>query len=374
MSNSFQDDFEIEALQTKDGDGEAERRFNLYKSLDPFPEIIPALLNSADIYDYVRVTGMMCPFDPDPKKLKSASYAVPILGTLIYWDEQGNKQEDDLENDQEFILKPNSIAFVSIEPILRIPDYIALRFNLKITHIHRGILLGTGPLVDPGYVGKLLIPLHNLTTNEYTFRGGEDLIWMEFTKLSNNDRWYNSNPNSKRFIHTGTLIKYNSTPTIQRTGSYVPFPSEKSLNDVKRFLAKASPHKPIRSSLPDVIFNAKKSVKDAAKKAEDAAKTAESIRNFIAWGVIITVAITFVALIIPIYSLVQDSINYVKDTNDVKKEYEQTINELKTTKERYKEKINQLEMEIKSLREDVEKLSQSSDDSSVKVSDATKEQ
>jgi hypothetical protein len=45
-------------------------------------------------------------------------------------------------------------------------------------------LLGTGPLVDPGFHGKLLVPLHNLTSDEYTIRGDEGLIWMEFTKTS----------------------------------------------------------------------------------------------------------------------------------------------------------------------------------------------
>ena len=50
--------------------------------------------------------------------------------------------------------------------------------------MHRGLLLGTGPLVDPGFHGRLLIPLHNLTSDEYTIRGDEGLIWMEFTKTS----------------------------------------------------------------------------------------------------------------------------------------------------------------------------------------------
>ena len=47
-----------------------------------------------------------------------------------------------LEKDgDEFTLEANSIAFVQVEPVFRLPDYIALRFNLKITHVHRGILI-----------------------------------------------------------------------------------------------------------------------------------------------------------------------------------------------------------------------------------------
>ncbi|MDJ0535525.1 MAG: hypothetical protein QNJ70_24060 [Xenococcaceae cyanobacterium MO_207.B15] len=106
-------------------DRDAETRFNNYRKKDPFPKIAPALLNSADIYDYVAVTGMIHPFnyDPDAKKLKSASYGVPILGKLVYWDEEGNKQKREIKKGEEFTLYKNSIAFVTLEPMFRLPDY-----------------------------------------------------------------------------------------------------------------------------------------------------------------------------------------------------------------------------------------------------------
>ena len=55
---------------------------------------------------------------------------------------------------------------------------------MKISHIYKGLLLGTGPLVDPGFVGRLSIPLHNLTANNYKFKFGQGMIQLEFTKLS----------------------------------------------------------------------------------------------------------------------------------------------------------------------------------------------
>src|SRR5260370_27852024 len=149
-------------------DEQARLKFEKHKSLDPFPDIPPALLNSADVADYVCATGMLWPFDLDNRK--SASYEIPLHGKCLHWDDAGNKQvEQIIGPDDEFCLKANSIAFVTVEPMFRLPDYMALRFNLKISHIYKGILLGTGPLVDPGFQGKLSIPLHNLTTNDYTF-------------------------------------------------------------------------------------------------------------------------------------------------------------------------------------------------------------
>ena len=72
--------------------------------------------------------------------------------------------EFDISEDGSFELPPNTISFIQIEPKIRLPDYIAIRFNLRITHVHRGLLLGTGPLIDPGFSGIPLIPLHDLTS------------------------------------------------------------------------------------------------------------------------------------------------------------------------------------------------------------------
>ena len=124
-------------------DNEAKRRYEQFLSKDPYPEIEAALLNSADIFQYVAKTGMIYPFDSD--KLQGASYEVAIRGTVIWWDEE--KKEEHIEQlvkpGDSFKLEPNSIAFVTLEPMFRIPDYIALRFNLKIVHVYKGLLLGT---------------------------------------------------------------------------------------------------------------------------------------------------------------------------------------------------------------------------------------
>src|SRR5713226_2428016 len=91
-------------------DEEAKLRFEKYKSLDPFPDIPPALLNSADVADYARVAGMLWPFHLD--KRKSASYEIPLLGKCLSWDDTGKKQvEQIIGPDDKFVLKANSIAF-----------------------------------------------------------------------------------------------------------------------------------------------------------------------------------------------------------------------------------------------------------------------
>lgn len=217
----------------------AEAAFQKYKNIDPFPEIDPALLNSSDIIKYVWKTGMLCPFYP--KKLQGASYEVAIRGKVIFWDDAGRKIEQYVDRDTDsFELKPNSIAFVTLEPTFQIPDYIALRFNLKISHVYKGLLLGTGPLVDPGFQGKLSIPLHNLTSNTYRFYGGDGIIKMEFTKLSMHPEWKETTDEDISLIYRRNFIKPNRV--------------------VDDYLKKAiqSSNSVIRSSIPDEIAKVSK--------------------------------------------------------------------------------------------------------------------
>src|SRR6266498_565315 len=133
-------------------DEEAETRYNNWKVKDPFPEIPAALLNSADFLDYVATTGMIWPFDhEDQRHLKPASYLVAMAGPYTYWDGKGNQKSGELNRGDNFELPRNTIAFVTLEPLFRLPEYIALRFNLQIKYVHAGLLVGTGPLVDPGF-------------------------------------------------------------------------------------------------------------------------------------------------------------------------------------------------------------------------------
>lgn len=246
-------------------------KYRKYKKIDPFPKIPAALLNSADIHSYVNATGMIDPFDEND--LKSASYAARIAGECRYWDEKKEKFETlnlAEDGDKKLVLKPNSIAFVGIEPTFRLPDYIALRFNLKITNVYRGLLLGTGPLIDPGFEGKITIPLHNLTNNEYVFSYGEALIWIEFTKTS-------PLPGIKKLDEDQYAHLEES-----RCKKYKEFPEDKTHKPLGYYLDKALDgysYDQVVSSLPHAIAETKKS-------AEKAEKSAKSIARYTFFGII----------------------------------------------------------------------------------------
>jgi deoxycytidine triphosphate deaminase len=254
MEESMSDPDKLDFPKNK---AEAEQRFEEFGSKDPFPDIPPALLNSADIYDYARVTGMVDPFDPDPHKgkLKSASYEVDFVGDLHIANNETEKYEVlKVEVGVSYILPMNSISFLFTRDVFRLPDYMAARFNLRIKLVHAGLLLGTGPLIDPGFAGRLLIPLHNLTSEDFEIKGGEGLIWVEFTKLSPIKR-----------------------PAGYRKGKYCPFPHGHRNADAITYLKKASRTGlavPAASSIPKAILTAKTDAKQAKESADNASKSA----------------------------------------------------------------------------------------------------
>ena len=294
-------------------DEEAKILFEQTKSHDPLPFIPPALLNSSDIHAYATKTGMIAPYDG--KYLKSSSYEVQIGNEIIYWDDNGEKNHLQISEGEKIILKPNSLMFFKTRQIFRLPDYIAVRFNLRITNVHRGLLLGTGPLVDPGFEGQILIPLHNLTTNSYTFKAGESLIWVEFTKVSPNSRWQHLQQNKyKDFI------------------DFVEFPDNKKYIDPAKYLSKAAPHSPIKNAVPEAVAAAQRDAKSAKQRVKR-----------IQWIGIVSI---FIALAGAYYGLISPILSMVADTNA----YLQSINAERRDYDRLLGKVGALEAEIARMR------------------------
>lgn len=302
---------------------EAEKKFKSYEHFDPFPGIPPALLNSADIYKYVRATGMIFPFEEDlnKNKLKSASYEIDFLGEVYYWDEANNEYRPNIKikKDDAFIIPSNSIVFISTDTIFRLPDYIALRFNLRIKHVHRGLLLGTGPLVDPGFEGQIFIPLHNLTSEDYTIIGGEGLIWVEFTKLSPHNHWVNDKPEHPNYNH---------------------FPITSKNRSSKQYLNAASNGKPARSSIPLEVEKAKVIAEKASKK----------VKSFTT----ITIVSAFVILF-GLGALIYETVSLILDANNQVIESKMKMSTLLDKQTKSELKIESLEAEIRSLTESLER-------------------
>jgi deoxycytidine triphosphate deaminase len=311
-------------------DSEAAERAARYSNEDPLPSIPCALLSSAEIHDYARITGMLFPFDA--RALKSASYEAHIGGEFISWDEKGGKHARHVSRGDSCILLPNSITFVEVEPQFRLPNYIAIRFNLRITHVHRGLLLGTGPLVDPGFEGKLLIPLHNLTSSEYNLDTTEALIWIEFTK---------------------TTFSFKPKEEIaSEVRHFCAFPEGKKNRTPDYYLRKANGGNPIRSSIPDAVEEGKRGAVMAAASAANAEKTVTRLRNLLA-GIGLVASVGLGIALFGIYSQV---VGMVQSSAALSTSVQQGLAPLVADGRVTAEKLSAAQSEIAQLRQQLNQL------------------
>jgi len=333
-----------------------EEKYNEFKDHDPFPLIVPdALLNSFDIVRYVYTTGMICPFHPEG--LEGAVYKCNFSGYYKYWDKYHRLREGNLDVSDELRLRPNSISFLGIEPTFRIPTYIVLRFNLKVQHVYKGLLLGTGPIVDPGFIGQLYIPLHNLTSNEYVIKKNAPLISVEFTKLSKHE-YRNLTEEQEQIVDnldfSAVPVIANSIESSRDLGVYL----YKALTD-PIFKKARTDELSVGSSIPEAITeaeeNARKAEENARKAEEEARKAVKSANktkkffNKFGWVALIAAVITIGTLVIDIFSLIDNvSARIEKIANDYYRLTQENIQIQKENKD-LKEKLDNLQSSINSV-------------------------
>lgn len=100
--------------------------------------------------------------------LNSATYDMR-MGSPAYKFEQGRLFPTHLSAQRDvnkgihdsYIIESNQLVFVTTIEEFNLPKDIIARFNLKSKLVHAGLLLGTGPIVDPEFHGRILIPIHN---------------------------------------------------------------------------------------------------------------------------------------------------------------------------------------------------------------------
>lgn len=115
-------------------------------------------------------------------RIRPASYTLTIGPNYV--DSKGHTQKLNGQQDT-FYMDPNSIVYVSTAESLNLPYYIAARFNLRVKWVYKGILLGTGPQVEPGFRGRLSCPLFNLTDRPIKIKLGDEFATIDFERTTN---------------------------------------------------------------------------------------------------------------------------------------------------------------------------------------------
>ncbi len=161
-----------------------------------FKDKIGPVLVAAEIREYVYRYHLLIA-DPsyfDEEHLKGASYSMKPdpEGKAWQFNEYGvrkhlKKKKENAKNGEDryyYEVPKNSLVYIRIFEKLRLPYYIIGRFNLKVTYTYKGLLLGTGPQVDPGYEANLNIPLHNLTKDPVKIYINKSFVSIDFVRTS----------------------------------------------------------------------------------------------------------------------------------------------------------------------------------------------
>ncbi len=118
------------------------------------------------------------PFDHD--QIEAASYDLRIgaQGATA-----SGKKLVNLEEKGFIVLKPGDFGLlITLEKVQLSPQHVA-RFGLRSKFARKGIIATTGPQIDPGFSGRLIVGVTNLTPKEVTFSYGDDFLTVEFHRL-----------------------------------------------------------------------------------------------------------------------------------------------------------------------------------------------
>jgi deoxycytidine triphosphate deaminase len=150
-----------------------------WKYEDPYPDEHGILLSNR-IHELCE-RRLLISGHYQKQNLRPASYTLRIGEDYI--DSEGNLRRF-TDDEDSFVFEKNSIVFVTIKEEFDLPYYIIARFNLRVNWVYDGVLLGTGPQVDPGFTGYLSCPLYNLTNADITIKHAQNFATIDFEKTT----------------------------------------------------------------------------------------------------------------------------------------------------------------------------------------------
>jgi dUTPase len=96
---------------------------------------------------------------------------------------QAQKKIVDIKDTGYLLVQPGDFAIVTVLEELHLGPRYAGRFGLRSKYARKGIIATTGPQVDPGFRGRLMLGLTNLTPKPISIPYKDDFVSIEFHRL-----------------------------------------------------------------------------------------------------------------------------------------------------------------------------------------------
>ncbi len=94
-----------------------------------------------------------------------------------------SKRKVNIEDRGYIIIEPGDFAVVEILEELSIGVQFTARFGLRSKYARKGLIATTGAQIDPGFNGRLIIGLTNLTPKPISLPYKDDFVTVEFHRL-----------------------------------------------------------------------------------------------------------------------------------------------------------------------------------------------
>lgn len=118
------------------------------------------------------------PFDDGQVQAATYDFRVGNQGATT-----STKKLIDIKKEGYISLAPGDFAVVTVYEKIELGAQYAARFGLRSKYARKGLIATTGPQIDPGYRGRLIIGVTNLTPKPVSLPYKDDFVSVEFHKL-----------------------------------------------------------------------------------------------------------------------------------------------------------------------------------------------
>ena len=120
------------------------------------------------------------------ENIQTCSYDLRMGGQYYYHKKAygDSVKVSTLKEGEVLNIPPHAICYVMTEETVNIPADLTASISLAFGLINRGIMLAAQPPYDPGYKGKTVALLHNLSNRDVQIKRGQHILNMVFTKLN----------------------------------------------------------------------------------------------------------------------------------------------------------------------------------------------
>lgn len=144
------------------------------------------ILSNSDIQ---RLAGQQPPLIHPfvPGNVRLSSYDLTIGGEY-YISANGESSTivtQQLQPNQSFTIPPHGICFILSEEDINLTKDITAKISLRMSLVYRGLILTSQPPFDPGYSGKAVVMVHNLSSEAHHLKRGSRIATIEFLKVQN---------------------------------------------------------------------------------------------------------------------------------------------------------------------------------------------